>query len=240
MDRPVVPVDDGAISSTSNVEPELSVSPIQKNSRAFHWRPALEQASAFLAVQHAVDSRYYQGTLKGPFFRDWFRSVGRSRWGHWDDGDSLVTNNLGHPFMGATAAFIQIQNDPAAPRPRGAFDKSYWKSRARATMFSAAYALQWEIGPVSEASIGNVGSHDFVSRRTGKLTNGTGMTDLVMTPVGGLLWVLAEDALDRHVIARLDGPNHHGAYRAMVSLLNPARSTANLLRGKAPWYRGRE
>src|SRR4051812_28051491 len=41
----------------------------------FHWAPALRQATQFLIIQHAMNMPTYHGTLKGPFFKDWFRSV---------------------------------------------------------------------------------------------------------------------------------------------------------------------
>lgn len=84
--------------------------------RGFNWNAAFGQSMLFLTFQHV--SRLGQAKtrreLKGPFFRDYLRSVrGLSGWG---DGDGFVTNYLGHPAMGAISGYVQIQNDPRGMR----------------------------------------------------------------------------------------------------------------------------
>lgn len=56
--------------------------------------------------------------------------------------------------------------------------------------WSAAYSLQFEIGPLSEASIGNVGMRPET----------TGWVDDVVTPLGAFGLIVAEDALDRYFV----------------------------------------
>jgi hypothetical protein len=198
-------------------------------STGFQWKPALQQAGMFLAIQHGVRLATEEGTraeLKGPFFGDWFRSV-RSIKG-WDDGDPFLVNYVGHPMMGAVSGFIAVQNDPAYRRSTFGRNHSYWKSRLRALAFSAAYSTQFELGPVSEASIGNVQLHPPE----------TGMCDLVVTPTVGLGWQVAEDALDRLVVQRIENATDATWIRIVSrGFLNPARSFANMLRWKVPWYR---
>ena len=73
--------------------------------------------------------------------------------------------------------------------------------------------------------------------------NGTmGLVDLVITPVGGLGWIVAEDAIDRFVIRHFEKKwKRKGLIRFVRVALNPARSFANVMRLKLPWYRpGRE
>src|SRR3954468_7122876 len=123
----------------------------------FQWKPALLQSDMFLGIQHGfrlATEDATRGELKGPFFNDWFKSV-RSIKG-WDDGDPFLVNYVGHPMMGAVTGFIQLQNDPQYKRSTFGRNSQYWKSRLRALAFSAAYSTQFELGPVSEASIGNV------------------------------------------------------------------------------------
>jgi len=92
---------------------------------------------------------------------------------------------------------------------------------------AAIYSAQFELGPMSEASIGNVG-----------LKAGTmAYVDLVMTPVLGLGMIVAEDAIDRFVIAKAEGRLSRNQTRLLRSLLNPNRSVANLIRFQVPWKR---
>jgi hypothetical protein len=194
----------------------------------FQWKPALQQAGLFLGIQHGVrlaTEDATRGELTGPFVRDWFRSVRSIR--GWGDGDPFIVNYVGHPMMGAVSGFIAVQNDPEYRRATFGGHR-YWKSRLRALAFSAAYSTQFELGPVSEASIGNVQLHPPE----------TGMCDLVVTPTVGLGWQVAEDALDKLVVRRIENATD-ATWLKIVSrgFLNPARSFANVLRWKVPWYR---
>lgn len=208
-----------------------------KTACSFNWRPAVLQSVRFLALQHAMNTPTYKGTLKGPFFRDWFRSVKAYRYTRWSDDDPFIVDYIGHPMMGAVTGRIQVQNDPRGLTLEFGKSKAYWKSRAKALGFSAVYAAQWELGPVSETSIGNLGSFGYYSKSAGHLTNGTGMVDLVMTPVGGTAWLIGEDALDRYAITRLERVSDRKLWLLGISVLNPTRSVANMLRFRAPWHR---
>ena len=163
--------------------------------------------------------------LKGPYFNDWLTSVANLQ--GWDDGDSVRTNYVGHGMEGAIAGYIRVQNDRRYRKVRFG-DEGYWKSRFRAFVFSAVYSTNYELGPLGDGAIGNVGK-----------TPGTkGAVDLVMTPTVGMGWMMTEDMLDRHFIARFEHKVHNRAARMMMrSWLNPSRSMSNMLRGKWPWYR---
>ena len=85
-----------------------------------------------------------------------------------------------------------------------------------------------EIGPISEASIGNVGMRP----------NQIGWVDYVVTPVGGMGLNVAEDALDRFFIEWFERHVDNSAFRAFIrSAFNPARTMANVSAGHLPWYR---
>jgi hypothetical protein len=204
---------------------------------SFRWIPALTQSAQFLAIQHAMNHSTYNGTLEGPFFADWANSVSKYRFTRWSDGDPYIVDYVGHPLMGAITGRIQIQNDPMGARQVVGWHKSYWKSRAKALAWSAVYSAQWELGPVSETSIGNIGSSNYISRADGKPTNGTGLVDLVATPVLGTAWLIGEDLLDKHLVSRLETRSRNPFYLSSISMLTPTRAFANLLRFKAPWYR---
>lgn len=203
----------------------------------FKWGAALRQYGTFLTVQHVMNRGTYKQTLQGPFFGDWANAVSKYRFSSFSDDDPFLVNYIGHPMMGAVTGRIAIQNDPMAADLEVGMSKRYWKSRAKALAFTSVYSAQWELGPVSETSIGNLGSFEYTSHANGKKTNGTGMVDLVATPVLGTAWLVGEDALDKYAIVRLERVSHHPAWLMSISVLNPTRSVSNLLRMKAPWYR---
>jgi len=198
--------------------------------QSFHWLTAIKQSLLFLGVQHgyAMTQPKTRRDLKGPFFKDYVRSV-KSLHG-WEDGGRFFTNYVAHPMQGSLLGFIQIQNDPNGMNLSYDNSNAYWRSRLKALAWSAAWSTQFEIGPVSQASIGNVGLH-------GKQT----YVDLVVTPIGGFGLLVLEDFLDKHIISMIERRNSRSFYLKVASrtFLNPTRSVANLLRFKTPWYRDR-
>lgn len=197
--------------------------------QGFQWNAALVQSTTFLGIQHAFRFATEPGTrtgIKGPFLRDWGRAVrGLKGWG---DGDPFLVNYVGHPFAGAVAGFIQVQNDPRHRRVEFGKPAIYWRSRMRALGWAALYSTQFEIGPLSEASLGNVGLEPGTS----------GFCDLVTTPVAGVGVMVAEDALDHYVVKPLERRTGSPVLRLVLrGALNPNRSFANLIRWKVPWHR---
>jgi len=199
----------------------------EEGNRGSRLKAATEQTLLFLSIQHgyAFTQPKTRRDLSGPFFRDYFRSVASI--GKWGDGGRFFTNYVAHPMQGSLLGFVWVQNDPkgkAAPFGRS---KAYWRSRAKAFAWSATWSTQFELGPASQASIGNVGLH-------GKQT----WVDIVVTPVGGTAWLVAEDALDRFVVRRIERRTDNRFVRIVVRMLfNPTRSSANLLRFEKPWRR---
>ena len=164
--------------------------------------------------------------LRGPFFRDYIAAIKGVR--GWGDGDPFIVNYVGHPFQGAVHGYIQIHNDPRYQRLEFSKSRAYWTSRLRAMAFAAAASTQFELGPVSEATIGNVGKNRI----------GAGAVDLVVTPLGGLGVLVLEDVLDRFVVRRVERWTRNPVVRAVTrGILNPNRSFANLMRKRALWHR---
>ena len=194
----------------------------------FHWSMAINQSLLFLGVQHgyAMTQAKTRHDLRGSFFKDYIRSV-KSLHG-WEDGGRFFTNYVAHPMQGSLFGFIQIQNDPKGMNLSFDNSNAYWRSRLKALAWSAAWSTQFEIGPVSQASIGNVGLH-------GKQT----YVDLVVTPIGGFGWIVLEDFVDKNIIHMIERRTSGNFYIKIASrtFLNPSRSAANLLRFKTPWYR---
>ncbi len=233
-DDPLDDADDEANPPLPDRAFELIEQELRAKRAGFDWDAAFRQSMIFLGIQHAFRLATEKGSradLKGPFFADYFKSV-RSLRG-WSDSDPFLVNYIGHPMMGAVGGRIQIQNDPKGAREEISLDKIYWRSRMKAFWWAAAYSTQFEIGLVSEASLGNIGI-----RPSRKAKHPMSYVDLVVTPVVGAGWLVGEDALDRYIIRRFE---HKLSRRIAVilfrSFLNPTRSFANVMRGKFPWYR---
>jgi len=199
------------------------------NSAGFRWRSAISQQLLFLAVQHgyALTQPKTRRELRGAFVQDYFDSV--ASLDKWDDGGRFFTNYVAHPLQGAFSGFTQIQNDPRGRTQQFGRSKAYWQSRMKAMAWSAAWSTQFEIGPLSQASIGNVGLK-------GKQT----WVDIVVTPTVGTALLVSEDALDRYAVRWIERrTDNFYAKIAGRMLLNPSRTCANLIRFKKPWHRDR-
>jgi hypothetical protein len=213
--------------------PTIKAAAETSTARKFHWKGALLQSFAFTGIMHGINVRQYAGPHNN-FFERYADSVSDYRWNTWFDGNSGVTNNLGHPLMGAVAGSIELQNDPTGRTLHMSKDSRYWDSRLRSLAWAAAFSVQWEIGPLSESSLGNYGKSTWI--RDGRVVNGTGLSDLVMTPLGGFGIILGEDAVDNWMLPHADC-SLSKKRKVAWAVLTPARSAANLLRLKAPWYR---
>lgn len=146
----------------------------------------------------------------------------------WADGDPFYVNYVGHPMQGAVAGRLWLLHDRRYRRAEFGGSADYWKGKLRAAAFAWAFSEQFEIGPLSEASIGHI-QKDFPQQ---------GFVDHVVTPTVGLGWMVAEDTLDRYLIKRIEARTHNMAARIVArTLLNPARSFANVMDWRAPWYR---
>ena len=195
------------------------------------WSKVLTQSGLFLTMQSGVRVIYEEETrrdMSGPFFKDYFESV-RGLHG-WDDGDPFAVNYLGHPWMGAVAGRIFVQNDPAGRDFMFSNEKLYWKSRLKALGWSAVYSTTFELSPMGEAALGNIGGEPWPD----------GMTygDLVVTPVMGTVILITEDLADQYVLRWLEQRTTSIYLNAATrTILNPARSVANLFRFKWPWHR---
>ncbi len=212
--------------------PDLPAETLQdlskEESAGFDWSAAMNQSLMFLAIQHGYaigGQAKTRRALKGPFFRDYFDSV--KSLGGWSDGGKFFTNYVAHPMQGSFLGFIQVQNDPRGKGLKISNSPAYWKSRAKALAWSAAWSTQFELGPISQASIGNVGLK-------GKQT----YVDIVVTPTVGIMMLVTEDALDQYLIRRLENWSKNPYVRIFARmLLNPTRTIANVFRFKFPWHR---
>ena len=218
-------VDEKTESDLATDDPPAKVPPEEK----FHWRPAINQSLMMLGIQHGyalvAQEKTRQALANGNFFTDYWRSVRGLR--GWDDGNRFFTNYIAHPMQGGLTGFIFIQNHDRAKKQKFAESKQYWKDRFKALIWSTAWSTQFELGPISQSSIGNVGHY-----------GGLAYVDLVVTPTVGTAWMMSEEAIDRYIIRHIE--THSLPFRAILRMfLNPMRTVANMLRFREPWYRDR-
>jgi len=178
-----------------------------------------------LMIEHTSRIIFQEKTrreLGGPFFQDYRASVRFPR--RWEDTDAWWVNYIGHPIHGGAAGLIYLDHTPAREETLS-LRPGYWSSRGKAAAFSAIYSLQFEIGPLSEASIGNVGMRPET----------TGWVDYVVTPTGAFALLVAEDALDRWFVEFVERHTDNRVFRASIRMLfNPSRTFANIAQRRPP------
>jgi hypothetical protein len=167
--------------------------------------------------------------LKGPFFRDWLDSIKALEW-KWDDGGKFFTNYIAHTWQGAMYANIFAYNNAHSQRVRLGWNRDYWNAKHKQFLFSTVSSFLSELGPLSEASLGNVGINRPGAQR---------MVDYVVTPVVGTYgWSVAEDGID--VLAERLMDNHKYWGRLVRSLAFTKSFVNVFLAFKPPWYRPRD
>ena len=204
-----------------------------------HWAPLAIESSLFLAFENAgnlyTGYSYRWDTTHGKWWDRYINSVKDFRFNRWSDDNPWYDDYVGHPMMGAITDFIWIQNDPKGMTLEFSNTSPYWISRLRAMTFSALYSLEWKIGPVGEASISH-NDYYFPENVGGPWTNETGWVTLVTTPVGGTLWAVGEDLLDRSVIQHLENKSRNPFLLLSYQFLNPARGFVQRLPQPFGWF----
>ena len=192
------------------------------------WKPAIVESLLYTGIMHTFNIASEAGTrdaLNGHWVRNWMDSVGELR--GWSDSDTFMAPYLGHPIEGSIFGYIFRQNDSRYRDVQWGDGRDYFISLLRSMAYSAVWHTQWKIGPISEASIGNVMLHAS-----------PGFITLVDTPTLGTLTMMAEDAADRYWIMGLENHTTNRFILMMArSFLNPGRSFANLMAFRAPWIR---
>ena len=207
----------------------LAISPREPAAPAnVQWGPVLGQALGFLFFEEGFRYATEEGSRHShlPLVAGYADSVTNLH--GWADGDPFYVNYVGHPMQGAVSGFIWIQNDLRYRDVVIGKDPHYWKGRLRAAAFSFVYSELTEIGPVSEASIG--ATQAFYPQQ--------GFVDHVVTPSIGLVWIMAEDTVDKYIVTAIERRVSNPYIKALLrGGLNPSRSLANVFAGKVPWNR---
>jgi hypothetical protein len=160
------------------------------------WHHLFLSSGAFLAFSHAFRCATEQGTrdaFGGSFLDGYGISLGNMH--GWADGDNFLVNYIGHPMEGSVTGYIWQHNDRAYRDVVFGKNARYWKAKLRSAAFSYVFSVQFEIGPVSEASLGHIQA-SYPAQ---------GFVDHVVTPAIGLGWTVVEDSLDRYVIRTIEG-----------------------------------
>src|SRR3954471_2408673 len=209
--------------------PILPTSASGSPSENVDWTVLIRASGRFLAIEQTFRILTEPGTragLKGSFVHNYARAVGGLH--RWADGDEFYVNYVGHPMQGSVAGFLWAGSDIRYRRAEFGQSPAYWKARLRAAAFAWVYSTQFEIGTVSEASIGAIQATPPQQ----------GFVDHVITPTVGMGWMVAEDVLDKYVIKRVEAATPNRWIRMFArSGMNPSRTFANVLRGAAPWHR---
>jgi hypothetical protein len=180
------------------------------------------QLTFYEHVMRVATQSFTREQLKGEFWPEYFDSVRVPE--HWHDKDGWEVNYLGHAIHGGAFTRIWLEQ-----REGKATSKTqYFKQLGRAFVYTSIFSLQYEIGPMSEASIGNVGLN----------REDVGWVDLVWTPIGGVLWTMGEDAIDKYALTWVDKHVPFKMAKVAARLIgNPSRMLANVSQNRSPWSR---
>src|SRR6516225_11961827 len=214
----------GGTLSMSSMTPFESSRP----SKNVFWKQAFVESLLYTGIMHGFNVTTEAGTrdtLNGHWFQNYARSVSELR--GWSDSDMFMAPYVGHPLEGSIFGYIFRQNDGKYRNVQWGDGRDYFLSLLRSMAWSAVWHTQWKIGPISEASIGNVMLHAS-----------PGFITLVDTPTLGMIDMIAEDAADRYLVMNLE---NHTSNRAIIilarSFLSPGRSFANAMSFHLPWRR---
>lgn len=217
----------GKDSSSAPFAPIQPVRPTHDDTKV-RWRPAIQEALLYTGIMHTFNLWTEAGTrdtLNGPWFRNYLDSVSELR--GWSDSDKFMAPYVGHPLEGSIFGFILRQNDPRYRNVQWGDGRDYFVSVLRSMAYSAVWHTQWKIGPISEASIGNVMLHAS-----------PGFITLVDTPTLGAITMIAEDAADRYWLIGLENRTSNRTIIVLARcFLNPGRTFANLMAFQVPWHR---
>jgi hypothetical protein len=237
--RPAAPPDaaDSPAESSDSAVPAASVPgsdvvatpEAPKPQTGIDWRRLGASSLTFLSIQNAFRCATEPGTreaFSNPFWPGYVNAVASLH--GWGDGDPFLVNYVGHPMQGAVTGFMWQHNDRAYRDAVFGKNTHYWKARLRGMAFAYLYSVQFEIGLMSEASIGQIQS----------LYPAYGFVDHVITPTIGTGWAIAEDAIDKYVIQGIEAHVANPWIRlAGRIVLNPSRSTSNVMNYELPQHR---
>ena len=223
-------VRDSSGQNNPGLPPAMFFQPTPKShsETTFDWRLANREALLFTGIMHTFNVTTEAGTrdaLNGHWFQGYIDSLSELR--GWSDSDKFMAPYVAHTIEGSVFGFIQRQNDPRFRKVQWGDGRNYFISLLHSLAYTAIWHTQWKIGPISEASIGNVMLHAS-----------PGFITLTDTPTLGTIAMIGEDATDRYLITGLENRTANRALLVLSrSFLNPGRSFANIMSFQVPWHR---
>lgn len=217
--------------------------------KSIHWGAIIRQwwlDISFEQAERIIMEPKTRDQLNGRFIHEWLDDVAQYRYGLWNDGDKFFTSYIGHPLQGAVVEGIFWQNNDRVRFSEQDFHSAvYRKALFQAFVFAAVDAVQWKLGPVSEASIGHVGlpAHWWDTPYFCNLTQAychprTGLNDLIMNEVGGTAMIIGFQWIDKHFQKPMENRIQSRALIDTIRIFtNPPQSLANFFRFRTPWYR---
>lgn len=195
----------------------LAIEPRRLREADIDWWGLFTQQTRVDATMHWI--RLRQSKFHEPLYHSrYFRGYAEALKGYyslplrWDDGDDFLTNDVGHPIMGAVFSYTFTDYDRRCTNL--VFGEGpYWSCMKRAAIYASLASANWEWNPVmSESALGHIGK--FRTCEHGRCTGEGGWTDLVVTPLGGMgiriagdlararLWPLLDRRLSGNAAAR--------------------------------------
>ena len=191
-----------------------------------HWRRMLLKSGETILVLtlfRLPEAETRANLFKGQFFAKWadaFRNLNR-----WPDGDDAVTNDFEHPVMGATFILDFLEYSWRGHNLQIGLNRHFLITMSWATLYAAGCSFMFEFGPISEATIG--------------VTRGDkqGLTDHVMTPVGGAIETVRELYFSKYITQPLLRSRHWywKGFGYLSSAMTPALASNNILQFRRPW-----
>jgi hypothetical protein len=216
-------------SETASLDGNAIIRMEESASEPVEWKSLVLHSNVFLGIMHAFRMGTEPSTRHGlhsSVFGGYFKSLGAMH--GWSDGDGYYENYLGHPIQGAASAYLWLAHDPRYRTTQFGLSRDYWMGRIRAMGFAWAFSEQFEIGPISEASIGQIQRYCCAY----------GFVDHVITPTAGLAWIIGGDVLDKYLTRKIEHRTRNRAIRMIARIgLNPPQSFANVIAFHPPWDR---
>jgi hypothetical protein len=163
------------------------VKPLPASRAPVQWKTLTKNSLFLVGVMQSFRLAPEGGTreaLHNSVFGGYLKALGSMH--GWSDGDGYYENYLGHPIQGAVTDYVWIHNDPRYRNVEFGKSRDYWMGRLRAYGYSWAFSEQFEVGLLSEASIGQIQRYCCAY----------GFVDHVVTPNFGMVWLVGGDIID--------------------------------------------
>jgi len=173
------------------------ISNADEKTKTFQWPKALLKSELAIGIQQLwrlhIQPYTRNATFRGPYLKEVWQAEKNSFKGGWDDGDGYWINYVQHPFSGGIYAQVWCDAMPTCANQDFGKNRNYLiNGILKPLPWSALMSLNFENGPISEATLGKVAYKKSVDGRYG-------MVDYFATPLGGIALKAATDAYHTYV-----------------------------------------